>query len=81
MDLVAVYALFVFMLVPLCFCVATVFRRIKIYILAGKKKSSSSCDDGNGALQLYQSPVLKSSASFAHHTGGGRREVAVKERN
>jgi len=32
-DLVADFALFVFMLVPLCFCVATVFRRIKIYIL------------------------------------------------
>jgi len=26
MDLVVVFRLFVFMLVPLCFCVATVFR-------------------------------------------------------
>jgi len=32
MDLVVVFALFVFMLVPLCFYVATVFRWIKIYI-------------------------------------------------
>jgi len=33
MDLVFVFALFVFMLVLLCFCVAAVFRRIKIYIM------------------------------------------------
>ena len=32
MDLVVVFALFVFMLALLCFCVAAVFRRIKIYI-------------------------------------------------
>jgi len=32
MDLVAVFRLFVFMIVPLCFCVAAFFRRIKIYI-------------------------------------------------
>ena len=32
MDLVVVLRLFVLMLVPLCFCVATVFRWIKIYI-------------------------------------------------
>ena len=30
MDLIVVFRLFVFMLVPLCLCVATVFRLIKI---------------------------------------------------
>jgi len=35
MDLVAVFPFsFVFMLVPLCFCVVTVFRRIKIFYIA-----------------------------------------------